>query len=71
MEFFKTLLEKQKQKTEREKNKEITSRFLVTAKDDKLWILHNGYAIKEIEGNKTADEIVEMLNTYKDTAVRF
>ena len=71
MEFIKTLIEKQKCRTQKQKEGEITSTFSVKAKDDKLWILHNGYAIKEIPGNMTADEIVAVLNEFKETAIKF
>lgn len=71
MEFIKTMVEKHKANTQRNKECEITSTFSVQEKDNSLWILHNGYAIKQIPPTTTAEEIVIMLNEFKETAIKF
>lgn len=71
MEFIKTFLANQKARTQQNKAIEISETFNIAVKDDKLWITHDGYAIKEIEGTATADDIVATLNNFKETAIRY
>lgn len=71
MKFLKLLLEKQKSRTQHNKELDISSTFYVKEKSDKLWILHNGYAIQELKPDQTVKEILEILSNYKETAIRY
>lgn len=71
MKFLKTFLENQKFKTQHNKELDISSTFYVKEKNDKLWILHDGYAIQELKPEQTVKDIVEILNNYKETAIRY
>lgn len=69
--YLKKFLADQKAKTQQNKETEISETFDIRIKDNKLWIVHSGYAVKEIEGNTTAQEIVELINNYRQTAIRY
>lgn len=71
MKFLKTFLENQKSKNQHNKELDISSTFYVKEKNNKLWILHNGYAIQELKPEQTVKDIVEILNNYKATAIRY
>lgn len=71
MKFLKTLLEKQKSKTQHAKELDISSTFYVKEKDGKLWILHNGYAIRELDPSLTVEDVVKLLTMFRSTAIRY
>lgn len=71
MKVLKTIIEKQKSKNQHNKEVEITSTFYIREKDEYLWILHNGHAIQRIDPEKTAEEIVDMLCKYRETAIKY
>ena len=65
--YYQNRVDKRKQ----EKEKEVADMFNIAIKDNKLWITHNGYAIKEIENASTASEIVEEIGRFRTTAKKF
>lgn len=71
MNFIRTLFEKYKSKNQHNKEVEIGSTFYVKEKDGKLWILHNGYAVQEIEETLTAKEVVNILTNFRMTAIKY
>lgn len=71
MDYIKNIFAKQVEKAKQAKESVIQSTFNIAHKDDKLWITHDGYGIKEIDDDTTAKEIVALINNFKDTAVRF
>lgn len=71
MNFLKALLEKQKSRTQHNKELDISSTFYVKEKDGKLWILHNGYAIRELDPSLTVEDIVKLLNMFRATAIKY
>lgn len=68
---FKDFIESQKAKTQISKEADIANTFDIAVKEDTLWIIHDGYGIKEIEPETTAREIVEILNNFKKTAIKY
>ena len=71
MNFIKTLFAKQKLKHQQAKELDISSNFYIKEKDNYLWILHNGHAIQQISSDSTAEEIVNILNNYRKTAINY
>lgn len=71
MNFIKLLVEKQKSKTQHNKELEIGSTFYVKEKDGKLWILHNGYAIRELDPSLTVEDVVKILTMFRTTAIKY
>lgn len=71
MDFLKNFLESQKARTQQNKEIEISEQFDIRIKDNKLWIVHGGYAIREIEDDATASKIVEHINNYRQTAIKY
>ena len=69
--YLKKFIENQKAQKRHNRETEISSTFNIAIKDDKLWLTHNGDAIKEIDGNTTADTIVAELNNFKATAIKY
>lgn len=69
--FLKNFLANQKAEKQRNKEKEISDTFDIRIKDNKLWVVHEGYAIREIEDTTTAQEVVELINNYRQTAIKY
>lgn len=71
MDFIKNFLANQKAKTQQNKETEISETFDIRIKNDKLWIVHDGHAIREIEDETPAGDIVKLINNYRQTAIKF
>lgn len=71
MNFLRTLFEKQRCKKQHQKELGINATFYLRERDGSLWILHEGHAIQEISKDKTAEEIVQILNNYRSTAIKY
>lgn len=71
MNFIKAFFEKQRNKYKQSKESDIVYTFRIHEKDGSIWILHENHAILEIEGNKTATEIVEILENFRKTAIKY
>ena len=69
--YFKKFIENQKAQKRHNRESEISSTFNIAVKEDKLWITHNYDAIKEIDSNMTAEDIVNELNKFKATAIKY
>ena len=69
--FVKKFIDAQKAEKQKNKETEISEQFDIRIKDNKLWIVHGGYAIREIEDNATASEVVQIINNYRQTAIRY
>lgn len=69
--FLKKFLDAQKAEKQRNKETEISEQFDIRIKDSKLWIVHEGYAIREIEDGTSAQEIVQLINNYRQTAIKY
>ena len=71
MKGLKSLFESQKARHQKAKEAEIGSTFGIKEKEGNLWILHGGYAIQKINKSQTAEEIVSILNNYRETAIQY
>ena len=69
--YLKRFIENQKAQKRHNRESEISSTFNIAVKDDRLWVTHNFDAIKEIDSNMTAEEIVAELNKFKATAIKY
>lgn len=71
MKGLKSIFESQKAKQQKAKEADISSKFYIKEKNSKLWIIHEGYAVLEIDKSKTAEEIVSILNQFRATAIKY
>lgn len=69
--FVKKFIDAQKAEKQKNKETEIYETFDIRIKNNKLWIVHEGYAIREIEDDATASQVVELINNYRQTAIRY
>lgn len=58
-------------KRKQEREQEVADMFNIAMKDNKLWITHNGYAIKEIPDTAMASEIIAEISNYQETAKKY
>ena len=71
MELLKKWLENIKARTVEQRVESIKDEFEVREKDGKMWILHQGVAFLELDGNCKASSIPESLNKARETAIKY
>lgn len=69
--YLKRYYQNRADKRKQEREQEVADMFNIAMKDNKLWVTHNGYAIKEIDNASTANEIIEEIVKFRSTAQKF
>lgn len=70
MNIIKHWLDKQKQKSVRQRATDLYNEFKVIEKDGTLWLTHLGVAFKEIPSTTSAEGVAQLLNEARETAVK-
>lgn len=71
MNIIKIWLEKQKQKSIRQRALELSGEFKVIERGGKLWLTHMGVAFKRIQEDTCAQDVARELSLARETAVMF
>lgn len=71
IQYFKRSSELRKKQELLSKIEEIDQMYNVREKDNYLYIICNGAAIRKIENNETAGEIIESIKTIRQTSKKY